>query len=103
LQLICQRCLGVLAYPLSLNRRLMLVPDEQGLPKIEEEDVDVDCIVAQSEMDVSALIEDEIILGLPIAPSHDWGHCAGALHPADSAGDERGPFSALAALTKAKI
>ncbi len=92
--LVCQRCLGQLGYPLSIVSTLELIADEADLTQDELEDDSRDFLVAQKELDVAALIEDEIILALPSAPRHD--DCA--LPSGSSCGTKESPFAALNAL-----
>lgn len=94
---ICQRCLGRLDYPLSIDSVLELIADEADLSQDELEDDTRDFLVAQKELDVVALVEDEIILTLPSAPRHD--DCA--LPDSNTRGTKVSPFAALAALKKA--
>ena len=68
--LTCQRCLADFSHALMVERRLVLVASESELPEVEDEDPDVDFLVADGKMNVQDLIEDEIILGLPLAPKH---------------------------------
>ena len=91
---ICQRCLGRLDYPLSIVSVLELIADEADLTQDELEDDSRDFLVAQKELDVAALIEDEIILALPVAPRHK--ECA--LPDGNTRGTKVSPFAALSAL-----
>ena len=92
----CQRCLGELVYPLDMTSRLQLVPANQ-LDEIEADDDDVDRIGASSQMDVFALIEDELLLGLPFAPKHPEGACSQSPEGLEQSAN---PFSVLAGLKK---
>ncbi len=99
-QLCCQRCLGRLAFPLELKSRLLLAGDESELGDVAEEAVDTDRIVAEPRFDVTTLLEDEILLRLPVSPRHPEGECqAGNRAPTGAATDSH-PFAALAALKK---
>lgn len=99
-QLCCQRCLGRLAFPLELKSRLLLAGDEAELGNVAEETADTDRIVAEPMLDVTALLEDEILLGLPVSPKHPEGECqAGNRAPTGATADSH-PFAALAALKK---
>ncbi len=69
-QLTCQRCLTDFTFPLALENRLVLVARESELPEIEDEDLEADFLVADGKLNVRDLIEDEIILSLPLAPMH---------------------------------
>ncbi len=66
----CQRCLGGLDYAIRHEMRLVLC-DQAGLDELDDDDEDFDGILAEAHMDVVMLLEDEVLLGLPIAPRHD--------------------------------
>jgi len=97
LQLQCQRCLGSLDFPLTLKSTLELAPDGSELDTMAaDEREDADVIPADKGIAVVSLVEEEILLALPIAPRHAPSACdaplAFALHGTDH------PMSALAAL-----
>lgn len=89
----CQRCLGELSYPLDLHSRLKLLPADS----LEEDDDDMDCIEAAPQLDVLALIEDEVLLDLPFAPKHLEGVCNTA---EESLQQSANPFAVLAGLKR---
>ena len=91
LSVCCQRCLEGIAYPLKVRGVLEFVADEEELTQEEVEDDSKDFLPAQSELDVAALIEDEIILDLPSAPRHE--SCA--LPDTGREAGETSPFSVL--------
>ena len=94
LSLSCQRCLEGISYPLRLENTLEFVVDEEDLTQEEIEDDSRDFLPAQAEVDVLALIEDEIILGLPSVPRHECcalPERACDMHPAS-------PFAVLGSL-----
>jgi uncharacterized protein len=98
LHLRCQRCLGQLDYSLRLSNSLLLVSQAEA-ESGELDDMEADWIVASSELDVAALIEDEIILSLPYAPRHAEGKCEyGGARDRDNGGAL--PFAKLAALKR---
>ena len=86
LSVCCQRCLEGIDYPVQVRSVLELV-NEEDLTQEEIEDDSKDFLPAESELDVVALIEDEIILDLPPAPRHescvlpDSGQSAASLSP----------------------
>lgn len=98
LRLICQRCLGVLEFALIVRRRVMLIepgspwPDDSQVGGLEDESCDA--IEASHELDLTPLLEEEILLALPIAPRHD--RCEPPLAAAVS--KEASPFAKLARL-----
>lgn len=97
-RVICQRCLGEMEYPLALENELELVADESSLKPLEEEGESADMVVADKEMDVVSLVEEEILLGIPMSPKHPEGQCGTAAAVPDE--PKANPFAALAALKK---
>lgn len=97
-QLRCQRCLQGLLYPISMVSHLVPMPEGE-LPEGELEDEDeIDYVPADVRMDVLNLIEDEILLGLPLAPMHELGACKAAVEsPYDN---KENPFAILRGLKK---
>ena len=94
LKLLCQRCLEPMEYRLQVDSSMLLVSGEQVL--LNEEDPEApDCIPIQRDMRVGALVEDEILLALPMAPHHADDACKG--RPAADTGKLL-PFAALARL-----
>jgi uncharacterized protein len=95
--LTCQSTLEVFRHPVEVSERLVLVEREEQLPPIEEEPEDEDYVVAGNKIAVLDLVEEAVILSLPMVPRKP------GLDPgAELATKERtSPFSALAAL-KAK-
>jgi uncharacterized protein len=93
LKLSCQRCLEPMDHRLQIDTALLLTNDEQAL---EDDDPDTpECVPIQRDMSVSALVEDEILLALPMAPHHAEDVCRG--RPAAEPGKLH-PFAALARL-----
>jgi uncharacterized protein len=91
----CQRCLGELNYPVDMTSRLLLLPADK-LGEVEDDD-DVDAIEAEPRLDVLALIEEELLLGLPFAPRHPEGECVPATNGLQQ---KASPFAVLAGLKK---
>ncbi|HJV26129.1 MAG TPA: YceD family protein [Aromatoleum sp.] len=96
LMLQCQRCLGAMEWPLRLEMLFDLVRPGQKIPDEELEEDAYDAIEAVPDMDVLALVEDEIVLAVPIAPRHE---SCDAPRP-EGGGVKESPFSALAGLRK---
>lgn len=94
LELRCQRCLEGMGWELALESALQPVRPGQGIPDEELEDDEVDAFEVESDLDVIALVEDEILLALPIAPRHE--NCAQP-RPDDGSG-RKSPFAVLAGL-----
>lgn len=95
----CQRCLQTLVEPLEVQRRFRFVRTEEEAARLDEESED-DVLVLPQRLDLHELLEDELILALPIVPRH--GVCPQPLPmPLDELEDEEpapNPFAALAAL-----
>ena len=94
LSVCCQRCLEGIVFPLKVSNVLEFVDDEEDLTQEEIEDDSMDFLPAQREVDVVALIEDEIILSLPSAPRHE--SCA--LPDTRQGISDSSPFSVLKGL-----
>lgn len=100
LQLRCQRCLEALAFPLNLAGELEFENGAGGMAGVAELDPGVpDVITPESDLDVVALIEDEVLLALPLAPMHPPGQCQEP-QPDRSETGTAGPFAQLAVLQK---
>ena len=93
LTLVCQRCLGPLTFPLALRSEFLLSESERD---IETADDDIDRVLAGKGMDVCQLIEDEVLLALPMAPRHE--QCGGKREGAEA--DRASPFAELAKLKR---
>ncbi|MBE0626720.1 MAG: DUF177 domain-containing protein [Burkholderiales bacterium] len=89
----CQRCLGNMDFPLRFEAQLELATTEA---EILAADDDVERVVAGREMKVAGLVEDEVILALPMVPKHE--QCRAAEE--SGGGAKPSAFEALAALKK---
>lgn len=92
----CQRCLGPMEWPVAIDTLFELVRPGQAIPDEELEEDAYDAIEAEPDMDVLALVEDEIVLAVPIAPRHE--DCD-APRPVGGA-EKESPFSKLSGLRK---
>ena len=96
----CQRCLHGLDHPVRLDTRLLL-RDQPSLDALDHKDAggeeeELDSILADVHLDVLDLLEEEILLSLPIAPKHEFGACKAA--GGGNRHEERHPFEVLAKL-----
>lgn len=73
--LTCQRCLELYQERFELRNALPIARDESELARWEDEDPLVDALVAETRLDVVSLVEDEILLSLPVVPRHPDGAC----------------------------
>ncbi len=99
-QLRCQRCLSTLDYPVRLHTRLLL-RDQASLDALDEggEDEEFDSILADTHLDVLGMLEEEILLSLPIAPKHESGACQ-VTDGENAQREEKNPFAVLAKLKR---
>jgi uncharacterized protein len=95
----CQRCLGPVRFRFDAVRNFVLVPAGQALSDPADEAQDTEQMHADPKLDVIALVEDEVILGLPMIAGHEEGACA-APSPKVEADKRESPFNALAALKR---
>jgi uncharacterized protein len=96
----CQRCLQPLALPVEVDRRFRFAAGEDEAARLDEESED-DVLALSHAFDLPALIEDELILALPLVPRHDVCPEPLPMAPADTAEEEAAhPFAALAALKR---
>ena len=96
LELLCQRCLQPLRWPLQAVSRLLLVAPGDAWPDEDLVDDDADAIAAEKSLSVLALMEEEVLLALPIAPRHT--DCESPV--ASDGSSKLSPFAALAKLKK---
>ncbi|OFZ73941.1 MAG: hypothetical protein A2W04_06890 [Betaproteobacteria bacterium RBG_16_64_9] len=94
LQLVCQRCLGPIAHPVAVDVELEL---SDSLREIAQADDDVDRVLASPAMDAAQLVEDELILGLPLSPRHEG--CESAVQGSGES-SRPSPFGVLERLKK---
>ncbi|MBN8474734.1 YceD family protein [Sulfuritalea sp.] len=92
--LCCQRCLGGVEFSLDIHSRLRLIARGEPWPEDDLEDDSADAMDAAEELAVLSVIEDEVLLALPIAPRHE--QCNSPSGDATEQGPS--PFAALAAL-----
>lgn len=67
----CQRCLQPMALPLAIDRTIRFVPGEDDAARLDEELDDEDVLALPRGLDLMELVEDELILALPIVPRHE--------------------------------
>ena len=94
LPLACQRCLEAVPFDLEVDSLLELVPAGAELSQDELEDDTRDFLPVERELDVVELVEDEILLALPVAPRHEKCGLPGAA----DAGERINPFAKLSGL-----
>jgi uncharacterized protein len=99
LALPCQRCMERLPVKLEVGRTLVLSREVQELESMADEDEDVDSIPLVGSLDLLDLIDQEVMLSLPLAPRHDDGACETA-PGAEQGSTVASPFSVLSQLKR---
>jgi uncharacterized protein len=102
-RLLCQRCLNAMDYPVRLDTRLLL-RDQAGLDALDDDvaggsEEEFDSILADTRLNVLDMLEEEILLSLPIAPKHELGACR-ATDGENAQREEKSPFALLAQLKR---
>ncbi|MDA8363616.1 MAG: YceD family protein [Gammaproteobacteria bacterium] len=96
LELTCQRCLGPVEQDVTAATHVVLLRTGASRSALPE---DADFMEVAASVPLAELVEDELLLALPMTPRHPQGACSapGTGHP-DSTQADSGPFSALADL-----
>ena len=92
----CRRCLKPMTYPMRVSVDLAVVADDKAATELPE------CyeplLVMDGEVALESLIEDELLLNLPVMPSHSENECSAVL-PTDQVDNEldgrKNPFAVL--------
>ena len=99
----CQRCLGPVETPLQVERRFLFVAGEDAAAQLDADSED-DVLALTRALDLRELVEDELLLALPLVPRH--ASCPQPLPlPSEPEPDEEAaphPFAALAALKRGR-
>ncbi len=70
LTLVCQRCLGPVDEPVSVERDFRFVASE-ALAEVEDEESEEDVLVLSKSFDLLELIEDELLMATPLVSKHE--------------------------------
>jgi len=73
-ELTCQRCLGSMPYKVEVGRTLYLARNEAEMERLDALP-DSDAIQAGETLNLVDLVEDEVLLSLPLATMHAEGEC----------------------------
>ncbi len=88
----CQRCLEPMALSLTVRPQWLFArPGEGREPPIDE---DAEVIEVDRPVVLSELIEDELLLAMPMIPMHRLEECP-ARHYCATDGERKNPFAAL--------
>ena len=76
------------------------MPGADEFAPFDDEDESTDVIPAVPRLDLRVLLEDEVMLGLPLAPRHTPGACAPQAEAPQAETEAPSPFAALARLRR---
>lgn len=114
LPLVCQRCLHRVDVPLVANQWFRFVETE-AVAMAEDDDCEEDLLVLEPQFDLLAVLEDELLMALPLVPMHETcpeppvlqadfatgtHNAPGAERAHDNLEPRRNPFAVLAGLKK---
>lgn len=104
--LTCQRCLGPVQTPLSVDRWFRFVNDE-ATAAAEDDDCEEDLLALEPRPRLHDVLEDELLMELPLVPLHETCPVPVVMHASDpmvGMGDgepeRKNPFAELAKLKK---
>ena len=104
LPLTCQRCMSTVQTPLKVDQWYRFVASED-IAMAEDDASDEDLLVLSPQFDLAEVLEDELLMALPLVPMHDI--CpelpvlsTGVLDALESVAVKPNPFAALAQLKK---
>jgi uncharacterized protein len=105
LVVVCQRCMGPMNWPVHAEFQLGVVTSEAQAEQLPD---DYDVLLLEGEtIQLASLIEDELLLAVPVAPLHPADECS--VNPADWSPPEiepetdskrENPFAVLAGLKR---
>ena len=105
--LTCQRCMGMVAAPLEVDQWYRFVATED-IAMAEDDESEEDLLVMEPQFDLLAVLEDELLMTLPLVPMHDECPVAPIMQAGEDAlekeahknGEKPNPFAVLAKLKK---
>jgi uncharacterized protein len=68
--LVCQRCLAPVDVDLNVDRWFRFAADEAAAAA-EDEESEEDVLVSSRDFDLQVLIEDELLMEIPVTPRHE--------------------------------
>lgn len=104
--LTCQRCLGPVDVSLTVDRWFRFVADE-ATASAEDDDCEEDVLALEPRPSLYELLEDELLMELPLVPMHEtcpepviMRVADSAVAAADDEPERKNPFAELARLKK---
>ena len=99
ISLSCQRCLGEVRVDINSENRLAIVANNEAAQELPTEYEPL--VITEDELSLRALIEDELLLALPISPTHAVDECPVKLEPPMKT-EKQNPFAVIKQLQKTK-
>lgn len=104
LPLTCQRCLLPVEVPIAVDRSFRFVADE-STAAAQDEEAEEDVLALSRSFDLVELIEDELLMEVPVAPRHEVCPVPVKMSAEDpefasAPGERENPFAALGRLKK---
>jgi uncharacterized protein len=104
--LVCQRCLHPVDTALQVQRSFRFVADEAAAAA-QDDDSEEDLLALSRSFDLLELVEDELLMELPVAPRHEVCPEAVKMSAADAdfeaaAAEKENPFAVLGRLKTGK-
>jgi uncharacterized protein len=107
IHLVCQSCLQDCGLDLAQESRFVMVATEEEADAFPMEDDQQEPLVASQHFDLLGLIEDEILLSMPLIPKHPEGACqahtssfGGGGEARDAPENSQNPFNILKNMKK---
>jgi uncharacterized protein len=107
IHLVCQTCLQDCGLDLAQKSRFVMVATEEEADAFPMEDDQQEPLVASQHFDLLGLIEDEILLSMPLIPKHPKGACqahtasfGGSSEAAGAPEKPQNPFNVLKNMKK---
>lgn len=102
--LTCQRCMGVVITSVNVDQWYRFVATEQ-IAMAEDDESEEDLLVMEPQFDLLAVLEDELLMALPLVPMHEVCPVipqlsAGGSVEVTEASEKPNPFAVLAQLKK---
>lgn len=105
LALTCQRCMTALSMPLEVNQWYRFVASEE-VAMLQDDESEEDLLVMEPQFDLLAVLEDELLMALPLVPMHEQCPVPPVMQSAQSGAEEEAltlaekpnPFAVLAQL-----
>ncbi len=106
LPMICQRCLGPVDIAVHVEQSFRFVGSEEAAAA-QDEEAQEDVLVLSRDFNLADLIEDEVLMALPVIPCHETCPVVLPLTAVDSGfeaavTEKRNPFAVLAKLHSGK-